>query len=342
MTFDFCKKIFCFLMVSLITLGYLGCGGSDQEEVTLYTALDQIYSEPLIQEFEKRTGINVKPVYDVEAVKTTGLVNRIVAEKKHPTCDVFWNNEIIRTLYLKDKGLLAAYHSPSANDLPTGMKDKEGYWHGFAARARIIVANPAVLGNAHRPSGLTDMIDSKWKGRFGLAYPLFGTTSTHAAVLWSEWGGEKATQFYSSVKDNGANILTGNAVACRSVASGEFAWAWTDTDDAHGQIVDGKKLEIIFPDQDGMGALLIPNSVCLIKDCPNPEAGKKLIDYLLSPEVEIALSKSRSAQIPVRPSLPGPPGLPNLEEVKWMKADYSKAAAKLEESSRKLEELFKN
>lgn len=74
-----------------------------------YTALDQVFSEEILQEFEKRTGIGVKPVYDTEATKTVGLVNRILAEQDNPQCDVFWINEIVRSSRLNRRGVLSAY-----------------------------------------------------------------------------------------------------------------------------------------------------------------------------------------------------------------------------------------
>jgi iron(III) transport system substrate-binding protein len=87
-------------------------------EVVVYTSLDQLFSEPILREFQAQTGVEVKAVYDVEASKTTGLVNRLIAEKDRPRADVFWNSEVGRTLVLKDKGVLERYRSPSAEDIP--------------------------------------------------------------------------------------------------------------------------------------------------------------------------------------------------------------------------------
>ena len=64
--------------------------------VIVYAAQDQVYAEPILREFEKETGIKVKAVYDSEAVKTVGLANRLLAERSHPQCDVFWGNEEMR------------------------------------------------------------------------------------------------------------------------------------------------------------------------------------------------------------------------------------------------------
>ena len=44
--------------------------------------------------------------YDDESTKTVGLTNVIIQEAGRPRCDVFWNNEILNTLRLEEKGLL--------------------------------------------------------------------------------------------------------------------------------------------------------------------------------------------------------------------------------------------
>jgi len=128
------------LLAGLLLLS--GCGrGDGQRAVVVYTSHDQIYSEPLFRRFEENTGVRVKAVYDTEATKTVGLANRLEAEARNPQCDVFWNNEVIRTVILKRKGALERYVSESARDIPPGMKDAEGYWAGFAARARVLIWN---------------------------------------------------------------------------------------------------------------------------------------------------------------------------------------------------------
>ena len=334
-------------IVALMVFGLMfflgGCAPSNEKGVVVvYTALDQIFSEEILQTFEQRTGIKIKAVYDTEATKTVGMVNRILAEQAHPQCDVFWNNEIVRTVMLKRRGLLALYASPSANDIPEEIKDAAGYWHGFAARARILICNTDLLSNKDRSVSILDLTGPKWNGKVSLAYPLFGTTATHAAALFAYWGDEKAKAYYQALKANGVVIADGNATSKDMVARGEVAVGFTDTDDANVALQQGKPVEIIFPDQgeEQMGTLVIPNTVALIKDCPHPEAGKKLIDFLLSREVEAMLAKSGSAQMPVRAEVPVPDGNTSLSGVKAMKVDWNDVEAKLIYVSHFMEELF--
>jgi iron(III) transport system substrate-binding protein len=85
---------------------------------------------------------------------------------------------------------------------------------------------------------------------------------------------------------------------------------------------------MIFPDRDGMGTLFIPNTVAIIRGCPNPDGARKLVDYLLSAEVEAKLAEGGSHQIPLNPDVKAtlPPQMETPRSVKPMAVDFAKAA----------------
>jgi len=98
-----------FCIIACFVFIFTGCkdnqtGQAPSQEVVIYTSLDKVFSQPVLDAFEKQTGIKVKAVYDSEATKTTGLVNRLIAEKDNARADVFWNSETGRTIVLKKKG----------------------------------------------------------------------------------------------------------------------------------------------------------------------------------------------------------------------------------------------
>jgi len=319
--------------------------GEGRSEVVVYTALDQIFSEPILNRFESQTGIRVRAVYDTEAAKTVGLVNRLLSEKSHPRCDVFWNNEILRTLLLKREGITEAYHSPNAAGIPEAFRDPEGHWTGFAARARVIIYNTHLVPGKASPKLLEDLTDPKWKGRCAIANPLFGTTATHAAVLWWLWGPDRAQKFFESCNQNDVIQLPGNATVRDQVALGETSWGLTDSDDANGALLDDRPVEVTFPimpDADGNlgGILLIPNTVSVIRGAPHPKAARKLVDYLLSPEVEEALAGSRSAQLPLRRDIAPPPRWAILNELPHLDVDWDAVLDALQPSAQWLDENY--
>lgn len=310
----------------------------DRRSVVVYTALDEMYARPVLDAFEAQSGIYVAAVYDTEASKTTGLVTRLLAEKNRPRADVFWNNEVAQTIVLKQKGILTPYASPAAAPIPAQFKDPDHFWAGFAARARVIIYNTQLLKTA--PAGLADFVDPKWKGRSAIALPLFGTTATHAAALWALWGNARAEQFFTRLRANETAVLPGNAAVRDAVARGEYAFGLTDTDDANGAVEDGAPVKWIFPDQEGNGTLLLPNTVGLVAGAPHGPEGRRLIDFLLSAEVEAKLANLRSIQMPLKPGVRPPEQIPALKAIRTMPVSYDEIAQQMELSAAWLREEF--
>ena len=273
------------LFVLSLTLGACQPGG---EQVVVYTSVDQVFSEPILEQFERETGIEVLAVYDVEAAKTTGLVNRLIAEKDNPHADVFWNGEVAQTLILKQEGVLAPYTSPNAEGILAAHRDPDDYWVGFAGRARVLLANTELVAPEAMPDSVLDLLDPAWSAeQIGIAYPLFGTTATHAAALYALWGPEEGRQYFEGLAARDVRVVDGNSVVRDMVVDGRLAFGLTDTDDACTAVERGDPVEIIIPDQGPgeMGTLVIPNTVALIAGGPNPKNGQALIDYLLSDTV---------------------------------------------------------
>lgn len=308
--------------------------------VTIYVSQDRVFAEPVLQAYEQKTGVKVNAVYDTEETKSTGLANNLIAEKNRPQADVFWSNEPVRTLVLKKRGVLAAYQSPSADGIPATFKDPEHFWTGFSARSRVIVYNTDSVKEADAPKSVFDLADPKWRGQVAVADPRFGSTSFHVAALYAELGEEKADDFFRRLKANEVKIVSGNSVVRDLVARGEVKVGVTDTDDVNVALEKKLPVAMIFPDRDGIGVPIMPNMVSLVAGSPNAEAGKKLIDYLLSAETEAALARSEAVQIPLRSGVEAPKNIPRLASFKPMTLDYGKAADRVEEVTRRLQDIL--
>ena len=315
------------LLVTICLLSLLaGCGKKD--EVVVYAALDREFSEPVLQRFERETGISVLPKYDDESTKTVGLTNAIIQESNRPRCDVFWNNEILNTLRLQQKGLLLVYHSPAAADYPEMYRSPNGMWHGFAGRARVLIVNTNLVKEDQRPKSIFDLADPQWKGKVGIARPIAGTTATHAAVLFAALGEDKAEEFFRSLKANDIQILSGNKQVATACSSGQIAFGLTDTDDAIIEIERANPVTIVYPDreQNQLGTLFIPNTIAILERSPHPEAARRLVDFLLAPATEEQLAHGPSAQIPLNPQVTTKPKVETPKTVKAMPADFAAAA----------------
>jgi iron(III) transport system substrate-binding protein len=309
---------------------------SGVREVTAYVSADRPFSEPILKDYERQSGVRVNVVYDTEEAKSTGLANRLLAETGRPQADVFWSNEPVRTLVLKSRGVLAPYQSTAAQGIAPVFKDPEGYWTGFSARLRVIVYNTSKVKLSDAPQSVFDLADPRWQGQVAIADPRFGSTSFHVAALYAEVGDARADEFFRRLKGNNVKIVDGNSVVRDMVARGDVLVGITDTDDVNVALETNQPIAMVLPDRNGIGVPVMPNMVSLIAGAPHPQEGKRLIDYLLSADVERKLAESEAVQIPLHPGVPGPKNLPAIDALKPMTLDYAKAAARVEEVTRRL------
>jgi iron(III) transport system substrate-binding protein len=308
--------------------------------VILYCAQDQEYAEPLLKQFERETGIKVKAVYDSEAVKTVGLANRLLAERNHPRCDVFWGNEELRTRQLAAQNVFREING----------------WAAFGHRSRRIVVNTNLVaaGRLPAPTSLLDLTNTVYRGQVALAFPQFGTTGTHLNVLRQHWGEAGWLAWCRALIANEAKVVDGNSVVVKLVGRGEAAIGLTDSDDVFAGQRNGLPVAMLpltpsLSPSDGERVadpsaaastqaegrargsgemLLIPNTVAVIRNAPHPEAAQRLFKWLQKPEVArwlVEVNALESAE---------PPGAVGLQP------DWSALLRDLDATTKQLNEVF--
>ncbi len=281
------RRLLPLLLLAALTGAWL-YHRSGPPRLTVYCAHDSIYAESILRDFTRQTGIPVAARYDTEATKSLGLTELLVREKDAPRCDVFWNNELLGTLDLQEKGILAPYRGPGWQRIPANFKDADGHWTGFAARMRVEISQAQKAA----PFDLA---------RFAIAKPLYGTTLTHYAVLWQRQGREKTIAWHRDWRARGVREMNGNAAVKDAVANGACDAGFTDTDDFF-QAKDAGQPVIMRPVQLDDGATIcIPNTVAIIRGTRRETDARRLVDFLLSAETELALARSKSRQIPLGP-----------------------------------------
>lgn len=336
------KKINFLIVLCLlvITFSFFGCNKSEKT-VVVYTSVDQVYSEKIFKLFEQKSGIKAKAVYDIEASKSVGLANRLISEKNNPQADVFWNGEILKTIELKAKGILERADISQAKGLPSSFVDKDGYWFGFGGRARVLIYNKTLVTIENCPKTLTEISTHKDIKQIGIAYPLFGTTSTQVASLYSSWGDIKAKEFFAKIKNGGITVLEGNSVVKDYVSQKKLFMGLTDTDDALSEMEQNKDLDILFLDQgeNDIGTLVIPNTVAAIKGAPHPTQADAFMEFLLSAETEQALVNDGWIHIPVHTSVTPSKDI-SANKIKFMQVDFNQVYKNLEKSNKEMSEIF--
>ena len=121
-----------FTVVALAACRESDPGQPAPRSVTIYVSTDRVFSEPVLREYARQSGVTVNAVYDTEETKSTGLANRLLAEQARPQADVFWSNEPVRTLVLKSR-------QPSRRTVPRTPK-----------ASRRFSSMPTAIGRAFR------------------------------------------------------------------------------------------------------------------------------------------------------------------------------------------------
>ncbi len=223
-----------------------GCGEqAGKPHVVVYVSVDQVYAEPVFRAFEKKSGIRVDPVFDVEANKVTGLANRILAESRNPRANVFWNGEFVQTIRLANKGVLRPYRSPEADFLPSEWVDSNGLWAGATPRLRVWISSPDFKAEN---LAFEDLAKLNLPGnKIAISNPVFGTGATQAAAMYARHGRETGRAYYQSLVDKGVRVVDGNGVVRDLVVSGDVTLGLTDTDDACAAVKRHANVRVFLP-----------------------------------------------------------------------------------------------
>lgn len=310
------------------------CGQPTGQRVVLYSSIDSGYTHEIAELFENESGIKVRIVSDTEATKSSGLLNRLIAEKQRPVADVFWSGDSMRSEVLASHNILEPY-IPEGHytEIDSSFLSVNPGYPLSAARLRMIMVH-GKRNPEDSPEFLVDLAKPEFASRSCLANPLFGTSSMHAALLFELLGDEAAIDFFESFTENGGTMLSSNGEVKRRVASGEFSFGLTDSDDVNVALEEGEKVDYYpcgqSPGQPGVA--IIPSAAVLIRNAPNSDTGRLLVDFLSSARVETAMAESYAAHFPLRKSLPGPDAFPiALRELEAAPLNMKKLASRAEE-----------
>jgi iron(III) transport system substrate-binding protein len=311
-------------------------------EVVVATALNEALVQAVVAPFQKQTGIRVSIVRVTR--RGAGAAAATLAEDLAKVRgDVWWSPEIATTVRLKALGLLDRVEPPpaGAGAMPKSVHDSEGFWFGFAARARIIMVNTSLVAEADRPRSMWDLLDPKWKGKVVFSRPAGGTSLFHVAALYEVLGADGAERFLGGLERNDCRIAASDAQLAEMIGKGEAHVGMTDTSDYRLVRRQDRPVDAVYPDQDGIGALVMPNTIARLKGGPNEANARALLDYLLGGDAEAILAAHERGHVPLRPSVPHPADVRIPGEFKPMQVDLASAAARAEASGEALRQRFR-
>ncbi|MCF8465840.1 MAG: Fe(3+) ABC transporter substrate-binding protein [Sneathiella sp.] len=254
------------------------------KEVNLYSYRQESLIRPILDEFEKDTGIKVNVVFAKE-----GMLERLKSEGMNSPADVVLTVDISRIAAHKMAGVLQAVESEKlTQNIPPQYRDPNGEWYGLSARSRVFFYSKDRV----KPSELStyeDLADPKWKGRICVRSSNNAYNQSLLASMIVHDGAQAAEKWAMGIKTNLARKPQGgDRDQIKAVAAGECDVAIANTY-YFGAMQNSKdpaekgateKVVLFWPNQEGRGAHINISGAAVTKSAKNRDEAIELIEYL--------------------------------------------------------------
>jgi iron(III) transport system substrate-binding protein len=180
-----------------------------------------------------------------------------------------------------------------------------------------VLYNTNMVEEKDVPRSWEDLLDPKWKGKMSIADPAGPSVSTaaFASMLVPESNNERYGMSYlQKLKAQEISYAAKSPMVPQSVASGDTALGVLVSGHQYKEAKDkGAPVGFSFPLE--AGNVNQPNSVCLLKNAPNPNAAKLYLDWIYSPDGQTVIAETQMLY-PIMPGTNQPEGLPPFSDVK--------------------------
>jgi iron(III) transport system substrate-binding protein len=308
-------------------LSSLITSAKNDKEVVWYTTTSAGDNQAIVAGFNKKY-----PFLKVQVLRSTGekLRQRVLAETQGGQffSDVLSVSSMEMGL-LKSRNLLQPYDPPEAAPYPANTRDKEKAFTAIYARNFVMGYNTAMLNEKERPRDWPDLLTPIWKGKIGMDEEEFEWYGT----LVDYWGREKAGKFIRAFAAQQPQLRRGHSLLAQLLAAGEFPVAIVFPFEIEQLKQKGARVDWSATSDPIVTSI---NVIALSAKAPHANAGKLLINYVLSEEGQTIIKNL--SRVPIRPGVK--PTIAKLDQsalkIHYVPADMFRKVAEYEKEFREL------
>src|SRR6202011_4078374 len=208
---------------------------------------------------------------------------QILAEKNNPVGDIGYFG-VTFGMKAKAEGALEPYKPVNWDQVPAGLKDPDGYWTTIYSGTLGLFVNKDALGGTPVPACWKDLLKPDYKSMVGYLDPssaavgYVGAVAVNLALGGSASNFDPAITFFKELRKNDPIVPKQTSYA--RVVSGEMPILLDyDFNAYRAKYSEKGNFEFVIPCE---GSVVFPYVAGLVKNAPDKEKAKKVLDYLLS------------------------------------------------------------
>jgi len=321
------------MIMTLVMAGTViwACGGkgvqtaSEPESVVVYSGRNEALIGPLLERFEKQSGVEVKVRY----ASTSELVATLLEEGEATPADLFLSQDAAALGALSAAGRLRPLGEDLLGRVDARFRAPVGDWVGLSGRARSIVFAPERISREELPASLEEIGAPDFRGRFGVA-PANGSFQAHMAVYLSVHGAEALGDLLAAMVANEPGRYPKNSAIVEAVIAGEIDFGLVN----HYYLWRAKTedpsvtAENFFLSEGEASSFINLAGVAILSD--RPVAGR-LAEFLLTAEAQQYFA-GETFEYPLVPGIEPSVALQPLTEIRTPDVDYGVVSAALPEA----------
>ena len=309
------------VLLSAFTAGCGRAGGTDgsafapaeDRRLVIYTSHKQEVYEPLIREFEQRSGIWV----ELETGGTTELLKRIA--QGDTDCDLMLGGGADSLSAYA--GCFSPYYSVHNGDILPEYRSDDGSYSPFSALPVVLIYNTKLV-RMNPPEGWASLLDGSWRGKIAFADPaVSGSSYTGLVTMVRAIGEDMETTVREFAYSLEGNELSGSGEVLTAVNSGSFWVGVTLEETALKRQAAGDSIAVVYPVD---GTSLVPDGSALVKGAPHSDNASLFLDFTVSYDVQQMMAEQYRRS--VREDVDCLPQLPPAEELTLVDYDITWAS----------------
>ncbi|MEX1017594.1 MAG: iron ABC transporter substrate-binding protein [Phycisphaeraceae bacterium] len=263
--------------------GDFGGSGGSSDQLVLYAGRSRSLVQPLIQQFERETGVRVRVRYG----ETAQLAVTLSEEGDRSPADVFWAQDAGALGALERAERFTALPEELVAAVPGVYRDPERYWVGTSGRARVLAYSPERTTEAELPASVFDLTAEPYRGRVAWA-PTNGSFQAFVTAMRAVHGDDRTRQWLTDMQANGTLAYSNNTAVVQAIAAGEADFGLVN----HYYLLRFKSDDPAYPvEQTGfeagdIGNLVLTAGAGVLTSAGHSEPAERFIAFLLSEQAQ--------------------------------------------------------